>query len=70
MRGALDAFRTMGGRGLFLVSSSKLGPALALYESDGFRHHPAPRPGSHYARADVYMVWEPPVAAPLRGTQG
>ena len=70
MRGALDAFRTMGGRELFLESSSKLGPALALYESVGFRHHPAPRPGSHYARADVYMVWEPPAAAPLRGTQG
>ena len=25
----------------------------------GFRHHPAPRPGSHYARADVHMIWEP-----------
>ena len=59
MQGALDAFQAPGGRELFLESSSKLGPALALYESVGFRHHPAPRPGSHYARADVYMVWEP-----------
>ena len=59
MEGALEAFQARGGRELFLESSSKLGPALALYESVGFRHRPAPRPGSHYARADVYMVWEP-----------
>lgn len=59
MVAALDTFRALGGRELFLESSSKLSPALALYESVGFRHHPAPRPGSHYTRADVYMVWEP-----------
>ena len=59
MEGALRAYRALRGRELFLESSSKLGPALALYESVGFRHYPAPRPGSHYARADVYMVWEP-----------
>lgn len=59
LEGALDTYRAMGGRELFLESSSKLGPALALYESAGFRHHPAPRPGSQYSRADVYMVWEP-----------
>lgn len=59
MLAALDAFRALHGRELFLESSSKLAPALQLYESVGFRHHPAPRPGSHYARADVYMVWEP-----------
>lgn len=59
MEGALTAFRALGGRELFLESSSKLGPALALYESVGFRHYPAPRPGSHYSRADVYMVWQP-----------
>jgi len=59
MLAVLEAFRARNGRELFLESSSKLAPALALYESVGFRHHPAPRPGSHYARADVYMVWEP-----------
>lgn len=59
MDGAIDVFRASGGTELFLESSTKLGPALALYESAGFRHYPAPRPGSHYARADVYMVWEP-----------
>ncbi|HEY5803832.1 MAG TPA: GNAT family N-acetyltransferase [Lysobacter sp.] len=59
MQGAIDTFQARGGTELFLESSKKLGPALALYESVGFRHYPAPRPGSHYARADVYMVWEP-----------
>lgn len=63
MLGALDAYRALGGRELFLESSRRLGPALALYESVGFRHRPAPRPGTHYARADVYMVWEPDAAA-------
>ena len=60
MVGALEAFQARAGRELFLESSRKLEPALRLYESVGFVHHPAPRPGSHYARADVYMVWEPP----------
>jgi len=59
MEGALEAYRASGGHELFLESSHKLGPALALYESVGFRHYPAPRPGSHYDRADVYMRWEP-----------
>ncbi len=60
MDAALDLFHQLGGRELFLESSSQLAPALALYESVGFRHHPAPRAGSHYARADVHMIWEPP----------
>ena len=59
MEEALRLYATFGARELFLESSSKLAPALALYESVGFRHHPAPRAGSHYARADVHMVWEP-----------
>ncbi|MEW9571028.1 GNAT family N-acetyltransferase [Rhodanobacter sp. Si-c] len=59
MDAALDLYRTLGARELFLESSSLLAPALALYESVGFRHHPAPRAGSHYARADVHMIWEP-----------
>lgn len=59
LQSALQAFHDMGGSELFLESSSRLGPALKLYESAGFVHRAAPRPGSHYARADVYMVWEP-----------
>ncbi len=56
---AIAAYRARGGTNLFLESSLRLKPALALYESAGFVHHPAPRPGSHYQRADVYMVYEP-----------
>ena len=59
MEHALAAYRELGGRELYLESSSRLAPALALYESAGFVHHPAPRPGSHYARANVHMVWTP-----------
>ena len=58
MDAALGLYRTLDARELFLESSSKLAPALALYESAGFRHHPAPRAGSHYARADVHMIWD------------
>ena len=58
MEGALRTYRAVEGRELFLESNGSLAPALNLYESVGFRHHPAPRPGSHYARADVYMVYE------------
>ena len=58
LEAAIAAYRANGGRELFLESSSKLAPALHLYESAGFHHRPAPRPGSHYARADVYMVWD------------
>lgn len=57
---AIDAYRALHGRELYLESSSVLAPALRLYASAGFVHRPAPRPGSHYARADVYMVWQPP----------
>ena len=58
MAEALRLYRSLGARELFLESSSQLVPALALYESAGFRHHPAPRAGSHYARADVHMIWD------------
>lgn len=56
---ALATYQTLDGRELFLESSSKLTTAIAMYERSGFRHHPAPRAGSHYARADVHMIWEP-----------
>jgi ribosomal protein S18 acetylase RimI-like enzyme len=59
MDAALEAFHSLHGRVLFLESNSALKPALHLYESVGFQHQPTPRPGSHYARADVYMVWAP-----------
>ncbi|TWI01889.1 ribosomal protein S18 acetylase RimI-like enzyme [Luteimonas cucumeris] len=59
MQAALATYRSLDGRELFLESSSKLVPALQLYASVGFVHKPAPRPGSHYQRADVHMVWTP-----------
>ncbi|MGH8174574.1 MAG: bifunctional helix-turn-helix transcriptional regulator/GNAT family N-acetyltransferase [Rhodanobacteraceae bacterium] len=59
LEGAIAEFERIGGGTLFLESSKRLAPALALYESAGFVHRPAPRPGSHYQRADVYMVYEP-----------
>jgi len=59
MAAALALYRTLDGRELYLESSSVLTPSIAMYESVGFRHHPAPRAGSHYARADVHMIWEP-----------
>ena len=55
---ALREYRALGGRELYLESNSVLQPALRLYESAGFAHRPAPRAGTHYARADVHMVWE------------
>ena len=58
MDAALDAFTSMGGTELYLESNTRLEPALRLYESVGFVHHP-PRETSPYARADVYMVWQP-----------
>ncbi len=53
---ALARFEELGGNRLFLESHSSLVPALALYESAGFRHEPRPRP-SEYERSDVYMVY-------------
>lgn len=58
LEAAIAEYRGLGGRELYLESSSVLQPALRMYEGAGFVHHPAPRPGSHYARADVHMVWE------------
>ena len=50
-------FRQRGGAQLFLETQGKLQAALALYEKVGFERQPGTKPGSHYARADVYMIW-------------
>jgi DNA-binding MarR family transcriptional regulator len=57
LRAAIDEARRRGARELFLESSTRLGPALRLYEANGFRHTPRPRGPGHYARSDVYMVY-------------
>ncbi len=56
LRAAIERFREMGGNRLYLESNSALAPALALYESAGFRHETPPQ-DSDYARADIYMVY-------------
>jgi DNA-binding MarR family transcriptional regulator/predicted GNAT family N-acyltransferase len=64
-RALLDAaiveFRRRNGRKLFLETNSKLAPAVRMYESMGFEHQASIKRDSHYARADVYMVWRDPV---------
>jgi putative acetyltransferase len=55
---AIGEFRGLQGRELFLESNHSLTPALQLYESVGFVRQPTLRPGSPYARSDVYMVFD------------
>lgn len=68
LEAAIAEFRRLGGGRLFLETNSKLVPALRLYESLGFERQPSIKPDSHYARADVYMVWRDPLdgATPRR----
>ena len=47
--------RERGARRITLLSSTRLGPALKLYERAGFRYAPIPSTNP-YATADVYMV--------------
>lgn len=54
---AIAEFRAMGAKELFLETNTKLQPAIRLYESVGFEHQPAVREGTHYSRANVYMIW-------------
>jgi ribosomal protein S18 acetylase RimI-like enzyme len=54
---AIAEFHRRGGTRLFLESNSALTTALGMYERAGFVMQPAIREGSHYARADVYMVY-------------
>ncbi len=63
---AIDEYRQRRGSTLFLESSSKLTPALKLYESMGFEHQPTLKPDSHYQRSDVYMIWREPKPARAR----
>jgi DNA-binding MarR family transcriptional regulator/GNAT superfamily N-acetyltransferase len=55
---AIAAWRERKGTRLFLESNSRLGRALGMYERAGFVRQQAIRPGSHYERADVYMVFQ------------
>ncbi len=66
---AVARFDALGGQRLFLESSTKLGPALKLYESCGFVHTPRPGGVSPYARADVYMVLDRSKSQPTGGAK-
>jgi GNAT superfamily N-acetyltransferase len=55
---AIAEFHRREGTRLFLESNSILKTALAMYERAGFVMQPDIREGSHYARADVYMVYD------------
>lgn len=54
---AIAEFHRRGGQQLFLESSSLLVAALRMYEKAGFVMQPTIREGSHYQRADVYMIY-------------
>jgi DNA-binding MarR family transcriptional regulator/ribosomal protein S18 acetylase RimI-like enzyme len=56
---AIAEFHRRAGCELFLESNSRLKTALRLYERAGFVMQPGTRPGSHYERADVYMIYQP-----------
>ena len=62
---AIAEFRRREGRQLFLESSSTLTTALRMYEKAGFVMQPTIREGSHYQRADVYMIYQPPARAAI-----
>ncbi|NHC44566.1 GNAT family N-acetyltransferase [Motilibacter aurantiacus] len=55
---AVERARALGATSLFLGSSTKLAPAVHLYESFGFVHVPAQTLHMPYARADVFMRLE------------
>lgn len=54
---AIAEFIARDGRALFLETNAKLEPALRLYARMGFERQPNTRPGTEYARADVYMIY-------------
>ena len=57
---AIAEFHQRKGSTLFLESNSRLKPALRMYEQAGFRMQSTIRSGSHYERANVYMIYEQP----------
>lgn len=63
---AIDEFRRRGAQRLFLETNGKLQTAIALYRKVGFELQPNVKPGSHYARADIYMIWRDPAGEATR----
>ncbi|NUR22894.1 bifunctional helix-turn-helix transcriptional regulator/GNAT family N-acetyltransferase [Frateuria sp.] len=59
LEACIAEFRRRNGRTLFLESNSRLQTAVRMYEKAGFVMQPSVRAGSHYERADVYMIYRP-----------
>jgi GNAT superfamily N-acetyltransferase len=56
---AIEKVKSLGEKGLFLETNTRLIPAMLLYKKLGFREKPFPHGGSErYQRADTYMVLE------------
>ena len=53
---AVERARSLGATSLFLGSSTRLAPAVHLYESVGFTHVPREEIDMPYERANVFMV--------------
>lgn len=58
MLAAIDRFKAVDGKMLFLESHSSLTTAITLYLSAGFVHTARPK-ASDYARSDTYMIYQP-----------
>jgi len=57
-KAAIDQYKATDASQLFLESNRKLVPALNLYRKLGFVECEPPFEKSHYARADIYMVYQ------------
>ena len=55
---AIDRFKAVTGKMLYLETHSSLTTAIGLYERAGFVRRMPPRL-SEYARADTYMIYQP-----------
>lgn len=56
LQACIDCAQSLGARRLFIETSSKLAPAIALYRRFGFVElPPGAAPPSDFARADVFM---------------
>ncbi len=65
LQAAIDCARDRGAGSLFLGSSTKLAPAVHLYEALGFVHVPPETLHMPYARATVFMRLDLRARAPV-----
>lgn len=58
MQATINKFKELNGSQLYLETNAILQPAIRLYKRHNFVDQGGPKPGTVYARADVYMIWE------------